>query len=111
MTPSPTARLEERWHRYAGSRRRRPGQATPMSFPRLPRPIQFMVRYAAAAAGAAYALTIGVATGRGRRAIAHLAADFGVSGRPSPQLPRIGPDAITADCTAVEMRASAGTDG
>jgi predicted O-methyltransferase YrrM len=82
-----------------------------MGFLRLPRPIQFVIRYTAAAAGALYALTVGVATSRGRRTIAALAADFGFAGRRTPRLPQIGPDAITSDRTPVTMRAAAGTDG
>jgi hypothetical protein len=82
-----------------------------MSFHRLPRPIQFMIRYAAAATSALYLLTLGVATTRGRRSIARLANDLGLDGPRAPKLPRIEPDALTSDRTTVTMRASAGTDG
>jgi predicted O-methyltransferase YrrM len=82
-----------------------------MNFHRLPPPIQFLIRYAAAATSAIYALTAGVATPRGRRTISRLAADFGSIAHRVPKLPRIGPDAITSEDTPLTMRAAAGTDG
>ena len=54
---------------------------------------------------------MGVATTRGRRTIARLADDFALGDRRTPQLPRVGPDSITSDCTPVTIRASAGSDG
>jgi predicted O-methyltransferase YrrM len=72
---------------------------------------RFAKRYGAAAAGAAYAFTLGLRDSRHRSLIQQIATHFGHDDHPERLLPRVSPASITSPLTDIALPEPEGIDG